>query len=455
MTFGSKRFEVKSNPWSNLSQPGLSNLSDFFPEDDERLKWMYTQYGGANSAYFDPINKKFYPNFGQHEGSMSGGDSYDGFGVPIPRISPIDEGIFQTGGSSNAGCPSGFYQFGQTCVPDVSINPNSPGNALGGGVGQFFGKGDAKGLINAVVPPQFTAKNQEFVVLTDMQNVGGQPAKFYTRITIPLLNMVEDVSNSTLVMPLAKMKIGHRIIMPSTVTGNALLPARVELVRIPISNTGDTTSLTPLVDDQASVSIPSPGYQGAMPPPGGGLAGTIPSGVGMPLPGLGGVLPMQGYPGTFAPPPGTPGAPGSGWPGLPTGGGFPPIGFPASPVPIPVLPGGGGGIAVGVGFGPQITIDPMRSEYKDGDPIRVIGSGFAPGERVTVQIYDVDPNAGLTTFGKKRKEGTTTARADGTFSKSIDVPENYSGTRRMPYGVVAIGDMSQTRATIMIVGLDT
>ena len=444
MTFGSKRFEVKSNPWSNLSQPGLSNLSDFFPEDDERLKWMYTQYGGANSAYFDPINKKFYPNY-QSQTSMSGGDSYDGFGVPIPRISPIDEGMFQTGGSSNAGCPSGFYQFGQTCVPDVSINPNSPGNALGGGVGQFFGKGDAKGLLNAVVPPQFTAKNQEFVVLTDMQNVGGQPAKFYTRITIPLLNMVEDVSNSTLVMPLAKMKIGHRIIMPSTVTGNALLPARVELVRIPISNTGDTVSLTPLVDDQANVSIPSPGYQGAMPPPGGGLAGTIPSGVGMPLPGLGGVLPVQGYPGGYAPRPGMPGAPG-GFPGGPPPG-MPPIGWPAGPIGMP------GGMVIG--YGPQIVIDPMKSEYKDGDNIKVVGSGFVPGERVTVQIYDVDPNAGMTTFGSKRKEESTSAKGDGTFSKSIEVPENRHEERRVPYGVVAIGDVSQMRATLMIVGLDT
>ena len=440
MTFGSKRFEVKSNPWSNLSQPGLANLSDFMPDDDERLKWMYTQYGGDNSAYFDPINKKFYPNYGQHEGSMSGGDNIDGFQVPIPRISPIDEGVFGTGGQTNAGCPSGFYQFGQTCVPDVSINPNSVGNSLTGGsgtgsFGQYFGKGDAKGLINAVVPPQMTVKNQEFIVLTDMQNVGGQPAKFYTRVTIPELNMIQDVSNSTLVMPLAKMKIGHRIIMPSTVTSNNLLQAKVDLARIPISNTGDTTSLTPIIDDQANVSIPSPGYRGAMPPPGGGLAGTIPSGVGFPLNGLGGVLPAQGFPGTYAPPPGY----------------FPPPNYPQQPMfpgipAIPVIP-------ATIGF-PQIIVNPIQELYKDGENVTVAGSGFAPGERITVQIYTVDDNAGLPVFQNKKKEEHETAKGDGTFVQKIQTPENPSGKRYQKLAVVAIGDYSQTRATQLITAID-
>jgi|SRR3982750_1327690 len=319
MTFTSKRFEVKSNPWSGIGEPNLSNLSDLFrPGDEDRLKWMYSQYGPQ--ASFDPRTRQFFPgNLGQYGAPPNYGGELDGspgdaynlgggspFQVPIPRISPIDESQF---GGSN-GCPSGFYQFGKVCVPDTSLNPNSVGSELGQGGffdGSFYGKGGPKGVISAVTPPQFTQANQEFIVITDMQNIGGQPAKFMTSIDIPELGISGDVSNSTLVNPLSKMKIGHRIIMPATAAVNKLFTANVKLIKIPLTNTpldaGPPANPGGTLDDSGQVSIPSPGFRGPVPPAGGGIAGTIGAGQGL-YPGPPPIFPQppqQPYP-FFGPP---------------------------------------------------------------------------------------------------------------------------------------------------------
>lgn len=296
MTFTSKRFEVKSNPWAGIGEPNLANLSDLFrPGDEDRLKWMYTQYG--QPASFDPNTGQFFPNlnsqlnYGQHEIDGSPGDEYDlgggtPFQVPIPRISPIDESQF---GGSN-GCPSGFYQYGKVCVPDTSLNPSSPGSELGvGGFfnGSFYGKGGPKGVISAITPPQFTQQNQEFIVITDMQNIGGQPAQFFTSIDIPELNISGDTSNPVLVNPLSKMKIGHRIIMPGNIPANPnkLYNANVRLMKLQLTNvpadSAPPAASTGVVDGTGSVSIPAPGFRGGVPPAGGGIAGTIGAGQGL------------------------------------------------------------------------------------------------------------------------------------------------------------------------------
>lgn len=316
MTFTSKRFEVRTNPWAGIGEPNLSNLSDLYrPGDEDRLKWMYTQYGP--SASFDPNTRQFFPNYGkggnlgqygaapnygQGEIDSAPGDTFienvgiggqqvsDPFQIPIPRISPIDESQF--GGGSN-GCPSGFYQFGKVCVPDTSLNPSSPGSELGSGGlfgTQYYGKGGPKGVITSITPPQFTQANQEFIVLTDMQNIGGEPAKFYTIISIPQINISGAMSNSTLVNPLSKMKIGQRVIMPTNVPTNTLLQATVQLAKIPISNTGVQNTST-IIDDNGSVNIPTPGYRGPLPPAGGNIAGTIGAGQGL-YPGPPPIFPM-------------------------------------------------------------------------------------------------------------------------------------------------------------------
>jgi hypothetical protein len=438
MTFGSKRFEVKSNPWGNMGTPNLSNLSDRDIFDDERLKWMHTEYWD-NQARFDPVSGKFYPNWGDLDGRGGGGRGRGGGGTfpeTIPRISPINEGIFD---ESSNGCPYGFYQFGKVCVPNADMTKGGPGGLSGVGLSEFFGKGDAKGLINAITPPQFTAKNQEFIVMTDVQNIGGRPAKFYTKVSIPEINMTGDVSNSTMVMPLAKLKIGHRIIMPQTVVGNNLLNAKVELIRLPIDNLGNTTSTVELVDDIGQVSIPSPNYRGPLPPIGGGLVGG-PTGspYGGPLTGMG--MPPPPFGGGGGRPP----------MGPPFGGPFPPqppppFGFPPRGPPPPIFfprprPGGG---PPGM-ISPQIMVNPQSPSYAAGSTIYVTGNGFVPNENIAVQLYSVSNAAGIVKFLKRLTTQSVRAEFNGFFPGpvAIAIPIRPGTTK---VAVVAYGDQSKMK----------
>ncbi len=419
MTFGSKRFEVKSNPWANVMGNNLANLSDRDIFDDERLKWMHTEYM-RNQASFDPVSGKFYPNFGGGDG---GGRGRGGGTFPdtIPRISPINEGIFD---ESSNGCPYGFYQFGKVCVPNADMTKGGPGGLSGAGLSEFFGKGDAKGLINAITPPQFTAKNQEFIVMTDVQNIGGRPAKFYTKVSIPEINMTGDVSNSTMIMPLAKLKIGHRIIMPQTVVGNNLLNAKVELIRLPIDNLGNTTSTVELVDDVGQVSIPSPNYRGPLPPIGGGLVGG-PTGspYGGPLTGMGGGGGMPPFGGPPMPPMG----------GFPGPRGPPPIYFPRPPM------GGPPGMV-----NPQILVNPQSATYEAGSVIYVTGNGFVPNETIAVQLYSVSNSAGVVKFLKRLTTQSIQARFNGFFPGPVAVTIPIRpGTTKV--AVVAYGDQSKLK----------
>lgn len=428
MTFASRRFEVKANPWGNLGTPGLANLSDLMPGDDERLKWIHTNF---NKASFNPVTGEFYPNFGRG-GRGGGGGGYDPMLDRIPRISPINEGMLGDGNSNN--CPAGFYQFGNVCVPSVDTRGGS-GSDLAGQPGTFFGKGDGKGIINAITPPQFTAKNQEFIVMTDMQNIGGQPAKFYTKIAIPDLNITGDVSNSTMVMPLAKTKIGHRIIMPLTVTSNNLLNATVELIRIPLTSTGaETTDMTTMgaVDDRGTVSIPSPNYRGPMPPVGGGLFGTPGSGFPFPQPGMGGFPPMgmppMGFPPMGGPPPMPPGFPG-----------FPPSG--------PIYPGP---------FPPttelRVYITPFLAAYPVGSSITVSATGFNPSESCQIQIYStLSSSPGVATkyykrLVNKKVEADATGRVPPTLT--IIPNTNFSGAATL--AIIVYGNSSKRKAEQLI-----
>ena len=433
MTFASKRFEVKSNPWSNLGVPGLANLSDFMPGDDERLKWIYTQYMG-NNASFNPYLKEFYPNYNDGFGGGGGGRGTSGDPMldRIPRLSPINEGIFN---ESSNGCPAGFYQFGKVCVPSVDTRGGS-GSDLAAGPGsslsEFFGKGDARGLINAITPPQFTQKNQEFIVLTDVQNIGGKPAKFYTKVTIPDLNITNDVSNSTMIMPLAKLKIGHRIIMPLTVTSNNLLNAKVELMRLNIDGSSLTSAPTSgeIVDDVGSVSIPSPNYRGPLPPIGGGLVGG-PNG--------------NPYGGPMTNPRGFPMFPPSMPPMIPGGGqAFPgPIMFPPNG-PYPNM------------INPQIMVNPYTFSYPAGSTIYVTGSGFVPNETVAVQLYSITNTSGIVKFLKRLTTQSIQARFNGMFPGpvAITIPTRPGSTK---VAVVAYGSQSKKKVqqVLELTGVDS
>lgn len=433
MTFTSKRFEVKANPWAGVGDnSNISNLSDSgaLPDDDQKLKWMYNQYGPK--ATFDPNTKQFFPatlNYGQNEIDSAPGDTFneggDGgepFQVPIPRISPIDEGQF----SNSNGCPSGFYQFGKVCVPDASLNPDSPGSELGVGgnpLNKYYGNGPAKGIITAITPPQFTQPNQEFIVITDMQNIGGEPAKFYTQISIPELNLTASTSNSSIVNPLQRMKIGHRIIMPATISASTstLLTANVQLGRIPLTGTG-TPNQTSIFDDTGKVSIPAPGYRGPLPPGGGGgmMAGTIASGQGL-------------YPGappfTPIPPPQYPPRPRFYPPPPPPFRAF--VGFETDPK---------------TKFQQQLQILPFKTKYTDGDVVRIVSTGYQKGEHVSIQVYDVVNLQGTLSYGTRLVNKVYIANKAGSIDGHIKLSSN--GSKKI--AVVVLGNASLKKVQTLL-----
>lgn len=408
MVIATKKFEVRSSPLTGLGGGdfSLANVSDRnpIPSEEQALKYMYTDYGPP--ASFDPVTGQFFPSNGRGgssgDNTLDSGLNFNNINADvIPRISPIDEGQFD---NSN-GCPYGFYQFGKVCVPDTSINPNSVGSELGsGGVGGLssFGKGPAKGIILAITPPQFTQLGQEFIVLTDIQNVGGAAAKFYTSISIPDLKIDSVTSNSTLVMPLAKMKIGQRVIMPSSVTAsNSLYSATVQLIQIPISYTGTATPTTQ-IDDTGKVNIPAAGYRGPLPPMGGGVAGTTGAGIGLPPGGLGGG-PVLNQPPPFNPQ------------------------LPQGPATIMVLP--------------------YQSVYNPNQSVFVRGSGFPPSASIALQVYNVVNSSGQMQFGSRLSSIPIFADMYGNFGSNLILPYSMSSNS---LAIIAFDANSGTRAQTVI-----
>lgn len=298
MVTKTKNFYVgDTNSQDNLRNLGISNINDagYDATDRTRLYMHYDSkagqiqlnpltdvYGRSNlmggNYTFDP--KGDYLNQGPfggvdtqpiHVGSSGldqpnspvtgfGGANYgpDNLRIAMPSISP------GYGDSTNGpSCPEGFYYYNGTCVPGYAFNPKDPNNVIGinNGPGSYQG---ARGVITRVITPVQTQKGALFQVVTQIQNVGHQAGKFFTKISIGQLGITDQESNSAFLQGGQTGVLYATLQMPSTIpAGVTLLNVQSDLYQSNIGNPG----VTPQRDDTNQAQMPAPGTQYGMKPP--------------------------------------------------------------------------------------------------------------------------------------------------------------------------------------------
>src|SRR5215213_9344361 len=166
-----------------------------------------------------------------------------------PNLSNFDLSISQepTASPYPLGCPTGFYQQGNVCIPIVGTYPGDDFNAPPAGL-DF-----AKGVIEDVDLPGTTEAGKTFQIRTHFKNTGAYRARFGTKITIAQINITAKISDTGFVPKFARGIVYQNITMPANAPLAQDLAAQIELVR------WDEVQNKYVTDDVGSVDIPSPG----------------------------------------------------------------------------------------------------------------------------------------------------------------------------------------------------
>lgn len=351
----------------NVSQPWND------PSDRERLKFVYQP-----NVQYDLQGRSYVPEMGGPDVQRTNVNLY------APRVDPTFPGDM----SSSGNCPYGFYWYNGTCIPGTTLDPTSP-NFLGGRVGQ----GPAKGVLMIVQPPKVTYTNQPFQIAAQVQNVGGKPAKYAIKTTIPELNIGDSMSGSAYLNPGQSGWIYQTISfnnIPSGTLQNKVIQAKIDLVRMEQQTTGG--EIANVLEDQQIVTIPSPRLS------------TLPVG------------PPQGYPtDNYRPlPPQQP------IPGRPPMYPPPPQYYPR---PRPQYPRAA-----------QLYVHPEKSQYTYNENVTVYGVGFVPQEKVTFKIEGGGSGGGIrvgsiSIGGRDAGETKESDRTDsyGRAYVTMRIPRTYNG----------------------------
>lgn len=257
MHYDSKAGQIQLNPNTDLY--GRANLTGgnytFDPKGDYLNQGMFgdvsTQPIGVGSSGLDQPNSPV---------TGFGGSTYgpDNLRIAMPSVS---QGF---GDSTNGpSCPEGFYFYNGTCVPGAMFNPNDPNNVIGinTGTGSYQ---NARGVITRVITPVSTQKGALFQIVTQIQNIGHQAGKFYTKVSAPQIGLSEVQSNSAFLQGGQSGVLYATLQMPATVPDNTtLITVQSDLYQSSIGNPG----ATPIRDDSNTAQMPAPGVQYGLKPP--------------------------------------------------------------------------------------------------------------------------------------------------------------------------------------------
>jgi hypothetical protein len=256
--YNSKAGQLTLNPQNNTY--GTSNLLgggySFDPMAD------YMNAGGWDGSHMNPIQPMGVNTNPNSAVLGAGGSTFgsDNLQIGIPSVSTGDLGSGGVGGTIQ--CPYGFYQYNNVCVPGVTLDPTNPANLLGLNVGstsyQF-----AKGVILQVVPPVKTQAGQLFQVVTQIQNVGHQAGKFFTKVSVPQLGIAEVQSNSIYLAPAQKGVLYQSLQMPATVNQAAIYTVQSDLYKSNIDSPGAPDEK----QDSNQANLPNPSTTYGLPPP--------------------------------------------------------------------------------------------------------------------------------------------------------------------------------------------
>jgi hypothetical protein len=230
MAKGTRRLVIDPNAQIPISiNDPLSSLRDDYMQGRIRMT-----PGAANFPTLDE----------QLSGRISGGSdiSVRPSVSRVPNIAPMP-----------LGCPAGFYQQGDVCIPSVDLIPGEDKFP------RVAGKVFPKGVIIDIIPPQYTNRGEFFYIQCVIENDGSTKGRFFFRVTIPHWN-VDTETEAIPVDGFAQALLYKRVRVPN----HAASLEEVE-VEITISHLNEEeehmTDETKIIDDTAIDVIPGP-YSG-------------------------------------------------------------------------------------------------------------------------------------------------------------------------------------------------
>jgi hypothetical protein len=152
------------------------------------------------------------------------------------------------------GCPSGFFQEGNVCVPIIGTYPDETYNAPP--AGQNF----ARGVIDHIeVPPNIVA-GQQFSCKVFIRNIGAVRGKFGIGLIVDTWNL--DITSPQGWVPrFTPAVIEVKATCPANATiGDGTIPATFELQKL------DEVSREYTIDDVANQNLPQPRTNTPIPP---------------------------------------------------------------------------------------------------------------------------------------------------------------------------------------------
>ncbi len=149
------------------------------------------------------------------------------------------------------GCPAGFYQQGDVCIPSVDLVPGEDKFP------RIAGKVFPRGVIEDVIPPEYTKKGEFFYVQCKITNDGSAQGKFFFRVTIPSLN-VDTETEAVPVPPFEEALLYKRVRMPDSAPSLDDIEAEATISHFN-EEEEHITDETKIVDDTTSFMVPGPG----------------------------------------------------------------------------------------------------------------------------------------------------------------------------------------------------
>lgn len=148
------------------------------------------------------------------------------------------------------GCPQGFYQQGDVCIPSVDLIPGEDKFP------RVAGKVFPRGVIQDVIPPEYTRQGEFFYVQCIIVNDGSAEGKFFFRVTIPSLN-VDTETEAVRVPPFEEALLYKRVRMPEHAASIDDIAAEVTISHFN-QEEQHITDETKIVDDTTETLIPGP-----------------------------------------------------------------------------------------------------------------------------------------------------------------------------------------------------
>ena len=148
------------------------------------------------------------------------------------------------------GCPDGFYQQGDVCIPSVDLVPGEDKFP------RIAGKVFPRGVIQDIIPPSHTENGEFFYVQCKIVNDGSAEGKFFFRVTIPSLN-VDTETEAVRVPPFEEALMYKRVRMPDSAPSLDDIEAEATISHFN-EEEEHITDETKIIDDTTSFLVPGP-----------------------------------------------------------------------------------------------------------------------------------------------------------------------------------------------------